>query len=230
MRIGWPAADPALLGLPAQREIHLWAIDLRLPLSWASLNEQELAHAQRYHLELHRRRFLNSRANLRYLLARYLKLVPGILKFETGRHGRPALPGTPFDFNFSHSEDLALLAVSPHRVGIDVEHRKEGLLEAMSKACHPSEQAFILRQIDPDLTFLRCWTRKEACLKADGRGLSLSPSDLIVVDTPTSTWMPRIALEKNCWHVQDLSLGPDSAGALACANAAHIRPYRLERY
>lgn len=224
----WPLANPARIRLPRSGEIHLWAIDLNQPPPVVTLNAAETCRAQRYHRECDRRRFRHARASLRWLLGGYLSRDPSGLTLEADRYGRPALIDVSFDFNLSHSEDLALLAVSPHRLGIDLEYRHDRHLDAMTEACHPLEQSFIQQQPDPTLAFLRCWTRKEACLKADGRGLSLSPSALITLDTISNDWLGLVRVEDRTWHLHELELGSTWVSALACECRTTIHRYRLD--
>ncbi len=56
------------------------------------------------------------------LLAAYLDLTPAMLEFERASGGKPRLRGEPLQFNLSHSDRLALLAVSSVLpVGVDVQ-------------------------------------------------------------------------------------------------------------
>ena len=101
-------------------------------------------------------------------------LVPLILS----PFGKPLLapPFDSFHFNLSHSQGLALIAVSPSgAVGIDTEplNRAPSLIGCESTFCHPEEIAALpTRKVARGEDLLRIWTAKEAYVKALGTGLS----------------------------------------------------------
>jgi 4'-phosphopantetheinyl transferase len=81
-------------------------------------------------------------------------------------------------FNLSNSEAVGLLVVSSAgRVGVDVEVVRPDFadLRIADRFFAPGEirRLHLLRPEQRDLGFFRCWTRKEALLKAHGAGLSL---------------------------------------------------------
>ena len=92
---------------------------------------EELARAARIIHERHRRPWIRSRGILRALLGRYLDRDPRELRFASARtasRGREAIvSGAPtvhsdLRFNLSHSDTLALYAVTAGReVGVDIE-------------------------------------------------------------------------------------------------------------
>lgn len=84
-------------------------------------------------------------------------------------------PPTPCRISVSHTPGLAMLAVAPFPVGIDVEaHRSVPVANITGQVLTPRERRTVLAEPDgPARTeaFLRCWTRKEAVLKAVGIGI-----------------------------------------------------------
>jgi 4'-phosphopantetheinyl transferase len=126
------------------------------------------------------RRWLVSRGALREILAAQLKVHPTSVGLRLGDHGRPALDpdvhSVDFDFNLSHSGELALVAVAPgRRVGIDVERLRPGRnpLRAADRYFSESEVAKLsaVPQDEQPREFLRYWTAKEALAKGLGLGL-----------------------------------------------------------
>ena len=116
-----PSAHPVL----SDDEVHVWRASLDQPTAdyAALLSADEQAKAQRFRFEQERRRFIVGRGTLRIILGRYLNLPPEKLQFEYRAHGKPALTASSLCFNLSHSEDMALYAVTHDReVGIDLEH------------------------------------------------------------------------------------------------------------
>lgn len=166
-------------------QVHLWTQSLSIPepqiQAFAScLSGDEIERARRFHFEIHRNRFIAARGRLRHILAAYLGRKPGDLVFTYGIYGKPALSGDAGNlaFNLSHSEDLAVYAILRNReIGIDVEQIREGPAEERIPEMFfsPSEVA-ALRALAPTQqveAFYRCWTRKEAYVKARSEGLSI---------------------------------------------------------
>ncbi|MEU6664773.1 4'-phosphopantetheinyl transferase superfamily protein [Streptomyces sp. NPDC046727] len=118
-------------------------------------------------------------AALRYRLGALLCVAPQDVMFVRlpcpgcgERHGRPAIAGRPdVHFSLSHTKGLALLAFADHPVGADVErHPTQEQIADLVALLHPSEQRELRASRSP-AGFTRCWTRKEAFLKATGEGI-----------------------------------------------------------
>ena len=189
------------------------------------LDDDERSRAERFRFDRHRDRFLFRRVLRRVLLGRYLGLPPQDLRFGTDAQGKPFLAdGTPgLAFNASHSGDFAVVAVTAGRaVGVDVERvRPEGGLERVAARFFAADEVEALRKIPAaaqGAAFFRCWTRKEAYLKARGEGLSLSLGRFAVPLTPE----PGPALlrfdgdpgEPGRWSREDLDVADGYAGAV----------------
>lgn len=96
-----------------------------------ALSPDEQARAERFCFPRDRRRFIASRGILREILSFYLKREPARLKFSYSRFGKPSLgpgdSGESIYFNLSHSNGLALYAVSRFlEIGVDLELVKRG--------------------------------------------------------------------------------------------------------
>ncbi|WP_406271349.1 4'-phosphopantetheinyl transferase superfamily protein [Streptomyces sp. NBC_00191] len=93
-----------------------------------------------------------------------------------GPHGRPVVPGNPVHFSLSHTSGLVMIALATAPVGIDVEGVPDdpGIVSDVAAQLHPRERAHLaaLPTEDRAVAFARCWTRKEALLKATGVGLN----------------------------------------------------------
>ena len=175
------------LGLPAPDGIELWMLEGTGTESERSalhdlLSDDERSRASDFKVEDARDSFVVSRGILRTILGDALACEPGAIRFEEGEHGKPFLAGahaqSGIKFNVAHSSDVFLYAVSQGRtVGVDVERKKEGLdVEAIARRYFaPEEARRLLEQAPPEErvpNFYRCWTRKEAYLKARGTGLT----------------------------------------------------------
>ena len=137
---------------------------------------QEQQEAGRYvHIE-DAARHLAGRA----LARRMLRAVFGqdcAAVFALSPYGKPFCPGVSADFSISHSGSMVWVALCRcASVGIDVE-RLRPLPDAaeLTSQLHPQEQKDLLALPPAELqtAFYRCWTRKEAVIKAVGMGLSM---------------------------------------------------------
>jgi len=223
----WPVFDnwPELAG----DEAHVWAVPLVMCQAAAeqlshALNLDEQKRANDFRLHDARRRFVIARGVLRHLLGVYLGLHPDEVTLAQGKNEKPILAEVHaaggLQFNVSHSGDLALIAfTSECEVGVDVERvRAVGHFEQISRRFfHPAETEAILGTPiqERDLAFLRCWTAKEAVLKALGKGITGSLADFQVsIDKHWQGWIE--CGRTPCW-AQRLTLGDEYIGAVACA-------------
>lgn len=173
------------------------------------LSPDEIQRADRFHFEKHRRRFTRARAAMRQILSGYTGLAAQELTFSYGPQGKPELAGTlencGVKFNLSHSEEMALLAVTQNQiVGADIElvdseFASEGIAERFFSAGEVRRLNALPASEKAD-AFFACWTRKEAYIKALGGGLSIpldcfevafgpgiAPALLLVEDNPSET-------------------------------------------
>ena len=106
--------------------------------------------------------------------------------FETDAFGKPHLRDAgSLEFSLSHSEHECLIAVSPGEVvGVDVEViRPVPDAYALARRHFTASERSEWESVEDSLrirAFLACWTRKEACLKALGVGVSAPPASVEV--------------------------------------------------
>jgi len=149
--------------------------------AWEStLSPEELARANRFHFAKDRNHYVVARGLLRALLGEYLHLDPRKLEFAYGPYGKPELSGagaaSGASFNLAHSGGLAVFAISRRRtLGIDIERiQAESAGEDIARRYFSAREVSDLQTLPPEdrvAAFFRCWTRKEAYLKALGTGL-----------------------------------------------------------
>src|SRR5262249_10829075 len=125
-----------------------------------------------------RTQFVVTRAALRSILSDYLDLSPLRLSFVHGPQGKPALANWGWlHFNVSHSQDVALIAVTRRsEIGVDVERLRPFINDlGMAERYFSPRETELLRALTGTRrseAFFHAWTRKEAYLKASGKGLS----------------------------------------------------------
>lgn len=212
----------------------------------ALLSPDERQRAERLIRPQDGARFRAAHGRLREILAHHLAVAPQEIVFGEEPNGKPyiAAPETPLRFNLTHSDALAAVAVSPGvAVGVDIERIKPLEGTGLENALSPGEQKALaaLGGSERRDAFYRCWTRKEALLKAHGGGLSvpLDSFDVPVGDQPGgvilrfgggTTDVDQIsgAAGDRIWRVVSFTPAPGYAGAVAVAADAsgrHAEPH-----
>lgn len=213
-------------------EVQLWRVDLESvspdERRWKELlSSDELARAARFHFSRDRQRFVATRGLLRTILASYLATNPKSVNFSYSTKEKPSLgpelAGSDVMFNVTHSGGIALLAFTRRReIGIDVEQvRDDFALEAIAGRFFSAHEQGQLAGLAPEAkaeAFFRCWTRKEAYIKAIGDGLSLPLSQFDVSLAPGETnallaTRPDDS-EAERWHLQEVPAGSGYIAAL----------------
>jgi 4'-phosphopantetheinyl transferase len=222
----WPASS--FPGTIAPDEVHLWAWSLQpaardLSAHLEILDRHEQERVQRFHFAADAERYAVAHGNLRRILGAYLKLAPETLCFRNNQFGKPELAGeTTVKFSLSHSKSIAVLAVDHSQpVGVDVEDVRP--IEAEVADGHFSATELSdLRGLQGEAWlagFYRCWTRKEAILKAEGVGLSraLDSFDVSLLPDKKAELIATRQWFSYPWSLHDVSPSSDSIGALATA-------------
>jgi 4'-phosphopantetheinyl transferase len=232
-------ADPAAGGAKraadapsvAPRTVDLWLWRLDAGDAEATgfaelLDPDERARAGRFVFPLHARRFIVGRARLRLILQDYLGTPAADIRFAYGPQGKPVLAGRhglpPLHFNLSHTGDLAALAVSPEvPLGVDVEQVAPVKENVAGRFFSAAEQAALraLPAATQERAFFRCWTRKEAMVKALGGGLSIELASFDVTLGPNEpARLLRLAGEPDApkhWSLLHFEPAADVIGAVA---------------
>lgn len=200
------------------------------------LDRAERARSRRFRQVGDRRRYVVSHAAMRVLLARCLDVRPEAVRYLRSAEGKPRLaPGLgPLQFSLSHSGGIGLIAVTRNRpVGVDVEQVRD-----VPDALLVAEQHFTAAETDalgslpPDArraAFLRCWTHKEAVIKATGEGLSRALNSFELELTAASVTLQRFdgLPGVGCgWSLTELPTPSGYAAAGAVAYAAGEAPPR----
>jgi 4'-phosphopantetheinyl transferase len=231
--LAWPTAAPP--GTIARGEVHLWAWsfaeresprqeDLRL------LDDGERARTARFRFVPDRVRYSVCHAQMRRVLASYLERSPESLVFREGPGGKPELVSSPgggpgervLRFNLSHSKSVGVLAVALEmKIGIDVEDIRP-IEPGVAERYFSTAELAGMRPLEGQKwldAFYRCWTRKEAILKAEGVGLRI-PLDSFDVSTGADEPAALLAARPEAkftadWHLHHLAVAEGVVGALA---------------
>ena len=209
-------------------EIHVWHAALDREDNFISelestLSLEEKARADRFHFVNDRNRFVVARGLLRVLLAGYIQHAPEGLELSYGQHGKPALSGAHTSsglcFNLSHSSDLVVYAIARGRnLGIDVEHiRSNSAGDDIAERYFSAQEVSELRSLPPQERvdcFFRCWTRKEAYLKATGMGLHIALDSFAVSLAPDRPAQFLGGVDPR-WHLAAFDPAESYAAAIA---------------
>jgi len=223
-----PWSDPPESLVLESGEVHLWRLSLDQPdvirdRFRLTLEPDELSRASRFHFEKHRRHFLVGRGFLRDIVARYLDEKPENLRFAYGAYGKPSLAAdTAVRFNMSHSHEVALLAITRDvELGVDVEHVRADFATAdIARRFFSQAEVEAFDMLPPEeqvAAFFKCWTRKEAYIKAIGKGLSqpLDGFDVTLGPGEEAALLRAAADDASRWAMSDIDVGEGYAGALA---------------
>lgn len=110
------------------------------------------------------------------------------IQFVFGENGKPYIKDNEFFFNISHSENMVAAAISKCEVGIDVEIISERNLKIADRFFNASEIDFIKNSENNFSDFTKLWTRKEAFLKATGKGLKIPLNSFSVLSDKVSEY------------------------------------------
>jgi 4'-phosphopantetheinyl transferase len=214
--------------------LHIWPLDVgedeRARL-FELLSADERARASRFVFERDQKRFAVARGRLRELLAEATGVKPASIAFATSAHGKPALVSGDLTFNLSHAGGLAALGIArEHAIGVDIEEVRP-LKEDVAGRFFSAREVSALRALpaaEQVGAFYRCWTRKEAIVKAIGDGLS-HPLDTFDVTIGLEAKVERFEGERDAslWQLQHFDPAPGFAGAVACRTGGAI--LRLDR-
>lgn len=233
--LAW-TSTPAKLNLSPQH-IEVWLCRF---LDWykdigvlhAFLSDDERQRAERFKVEQKRQQYIITRGCLRQCLSNLTGIAPKDCIFDYLKHGKPVWNKQQqypdLSFNVSHTHSLALIAISrQHSLGIDIE-KIQNLKDPqplVTRYFSPSEQIAFNRLpvADKARAFCAIWTRKEAFIKATGKGI-LYGLDNFDVSVDPDIQVTQIKLQKSqsiIWSAYDL---PVNEGYTAClvSNANNI--------
>jgi 4'-phosphopantetheinyl transferase len=234
----WPL-PPEIIELN-DNEVHVWMIPTLGDDSGSEkfielLSADERQRAARFKFDKDRRLYVAAHAGLRSLLADYVRVSAHEIDFVAGAHGKPLLaqPGTSgLEFNLSHSHELALIVVARGKaVGVDVEFvKKDFAFGDLARRFFTAAEVAALFELPPALqrkAFFKCWTSKEAFLKAKATGLSGKLDEVQIVLTHDG--FVRIDANVPGWSLAELIQGDGYEAALVVeGDALPIRCYRWD--
>ncbi len=228
--------DTGLLPVVLESRLHVWwaSLDPVEDLSdrlTSLLTPEEQLRASRFVFAADRRRFAVGRGILRALLSSYLGVPPEEVILGYGSWGKPYLQAPvssrELDFSLSHSAATAIYALTPGLpVGADVELVRQELADSeVARLILSADERLRWHRLpegERTVALLRCWTRKEAYLKARGDGLRGLPPDRVEVTVPPEAPVRLLRVDGDPavargWRLLDVKVPPGHVGAVALA-------------
>jgi len=210
--------------------IDIWRIDLnwdssKVSQSIKNLSPDEEEKARSFRFEKDRDRYIVARNSLRIIIGNYLDIKPDQIRFSYNKYGKPFLDNgnQELRFNLSHSRDIALIAVtSGAEVGVDVEYLDDELdVMTLANTILSETETSMLEKLPADSqtkTFFKAWTRKEAFLKALGKGFSETadrlPTSALMTEAKISVKITGGQSDKS-WWLASFPINRDYSAAVA---------------
>lgn len=152
---------------------------------WSLLSADEKNKAMSFLTEKRQKKYIKIRVALKKILASYLNIEAKNIVIKTGEFGKPLLEGELLYFNLSHTGNRFIVVVSNLvDVGIDLELKKERKNQtALVDKCFSATERWYWHALSEEhktRMFYRFWVRKEAFVKAVGRGIALGLNQCVV--------------------------------------------------
>jgi len=228
--------------LPQIGDVEIWSAKNDVSTETLSALERTLSIEERrrrdkFKFQTYRNAYIFSQGVLRTILAQYLSAGASEIEFRINEYGKPFLSNSistaSVMFNMSHSGSVVLIAITRnHLVGVDVESIRaiDDMERIASRHFTVGERQLLNAAHSKEYAFYTCWTRKEAFIKAVGKGLSIPLPSF-------DTSMPFVALghqfaftadspEMLRWWLSDLQVLQGYAAAVVLQGDAHHIIYR----
>ncbi|RYE26807.1 MAG: 4'-phosphopantetheinyl transferase superfamily protein [Sphingobacteriaceae bacterium] len=222
INVNWINADKkaALIN----NHVHIWRIKIsaftaELHSLQTLLEVKELQKIERYQHETDRQTRIISRAVLRILLSRYLLIDPAEIRFKLDDYKKPVLQqidSAGLYFNVSHTGDWILIGIAANSIGVDLEKIDASFIDQnlLEFSCSSAEKIFIQSAANPVESFYQLWTKKEALLKATGKGLTDNLAQVPSLDGIHEVSGLIIGSEEN-WQMINFEIDEKHTGSTA---------------
>jgi 4'-phosphopantetheinyl transferase len=192
------------------------------------LDEVERGRYAGYRREVDKLRFLTGRALVRAVAATELDVSPSTVTldsscYDCGKpHGKPKVVGSTLEVSISHSGDWVALAVtSGPPVGVDVEEVRAAEVDDLAGIAFSPAELATFATVPTDQrrgAFFTYWSRKEAVLKATGKGMSVPMSKLTLTghnEPPAVMTSATDEVTPTAVQMTDLDAGPTYRACVA---------------
>ena len=181
------------------------------------LDLKEIDRSKKYYKEIDKNRFIICRSLLKFVLSIHTKSDIKQIKLDYQKNKKPYLSSHPsVFFNVTHSEYYGLIAIANRAIGIDIEHidKPYDVVNSLEHIYNDKEISLIQNAIDKNYTFHSIWTRKEAFVKALGKGIDDDFSKVPSIDG-LHILDSSITKSKKNWKIQGFEITDNYIGAVA---------------
>jgi 4'-phosphopantetheinyl transferase len=130
-----------------------------------------------------------------------------VKRIDHTHYHRPFFKDGP-DFSISHAGRFVICVIADEKVGIDIEEIRPIDIGNFKSQWTEAEWKRIMEDCEPLRQFYRYWTRKEAIIKADGRGMRLPLHTFDVSATP-------VRIDDDAWFLTEINLNDGYCCSLA---------------
>jgi Phosphopantetheinyl transferase len=211
-------------------QVHVWQVNLKnrngVPKDIHDyLSPYELERAAKFKFTHDREHYILRHYLLRLILCKYCDCQPQELRFRYNSYNKPFINIPEFreiKFNMSSSDDLMMIGLCKQNdIGIDIEKiRETGNLEhiALENFSH-RELEYFNSELKKTTAFFNIWTRKEAFIKAIGKGIYFPLKSFSVDIDPSGSYeniaILRHPVESKRWRTITLKTSDSHIAALA---------------
>lgn len=192
----------------SKKQAFIFAVDNINQLSykrfWKYLTFEEQTFAAHFRTLRLQTNYVIAHGLLRKIMSYFCDKSPSSIEFSYNSYSKPSLKDSQIKFNLSHSGNAIYYIVAlGNEVGIDIQYHEENiyLSEIINSVFSETEMLYFLRlnESQKRLFFFDIWVKKEALLKADGRGLSyeLNRIDLLAPNVQDTFLLPNEDLQNS---------------------------------
>ena len=167
------------------------------------LSAEKQVSIRKFRYDIDKKLSLFSDVFVRYLACQTNNLNNSELIFNKGEYGKPYLVGVPnFNYNISHTRSAIIIGLSQQPIGVDIEKLKSADLKIAERFFCKNECAYISSIWEQqDKLFYEIWTKKEAYIKWNGKGLSLPLNSFDVTDVDIRNMLAVFAINDYIFSV-----------------------------
>jgi 4'-phosphopantetheinyl transferase len=182
------------------------------------LTANEILKSDNFVMEKDRNRFIVTRGVLKILLGKFLDKHPTDVEFYYEQTLKPRVKTKNADlhFNVTHSADRIIIAISSKPIGVDIEHVDEdfGFDQILDVTFSNQELDYIQNSNNKSEAFYLLWTRKEAFLKATGKGIDDDLQNIPAL-TGVHELVSEISYSESPWYVGSFGIGNSYIASLS---------------
>lgn len=211
-------------------QVHVWQVNLKTLFFYPkellkTLSPDELDRANQFKFQKDRECFIIRHYQLRFILSKYCNCQSHELMFRYNSYRKPFISTPQFKtikFSMSYSGDLMMAGICRENdIGIDIEMVRE-MHESESIAVENfslQELKYLIGTTDITDAFFKIWTRKEAFVKAMGKGLYYPLKSFCVEANFSGVYEPLIIFddpkESKLWKTSELNTSTGYIASLA---------------